>query len=337
MATIKDIAKRAGVSTCTVSKILSGGRDHQRYSAACRERVQAAADSLGFVPNRVAHALRTGSTGIIGFAIEWPSLGTGNGFQAAMIAACEAAARRQGLHLLVIGPRGSDSALTSALHLLTQNQCDGVIIPGGHHSPAQLAQLKPHRAQIAFLGQVPAGFLGGELDDGAGVTAAVDHLIAHHHRHIAWIETAGCDRLALRYEAFSRACNHHHVSALRIGLPAYPAESDDEQRVAHVRDALIAQQHAIATCSAMVCYHDLTAIGAYAALAHLGRAVGHEVAVIGFDNVHAATAIPALTTVDHELPALAEAALTSLQGMQELTHIAPRLIIRPSSQFTATN
>ncbi len=356
MTTLKDIATRAGVSTCTVSKILGAGSGHERYSAGCQSRVRAAAQALGFVPNHAARALRTGATGIVAFAVDWAPEGAGNAFQAAMISACEAAARTRGLHLLVVGTRGGlptdpptttatarpPSAVRAALELAERRQCDGIVIPGGKLSRGDLDALRGRDGRIAvsFLGQVPGGCAGAELDDGAGVAAAVRHLAGLGHRRLAWVETAARERQALRRAAFTAACEGLGLDARVLSIPVYPA-AGDESHVAHARAALLARHAEIADRTAFVCYHDLLALGVYAALHELGRSVPRYASVVGFDNVHAATALPAMTTVDHELPALAEAAMAALSSPNDDSGsgtdqdrgvlIAPRLIIRAST------
>lgn len=351
MPTLRDIATRAGVSTCTVSKILSHGSGHERYSVDCRSRVRAAADALGFSPNHAARALRTGTTGIVAIAIDWAPEGAGDGFAAAMIAACEAAARKRGLHLLVVGKRDAQrnaqrdadsvsapapaeesgqSAVRVALSLAERRQCDGLVVFGGKLAQGDLAALRGSRVAASFLCQVPKGFAGAELDDGAGVAEAVRHLVALGHTRFAWIEPTGSDRQDLRREAFIATCASARVDARALRLPAYPG-AGDEIRVAHTRAALLARRAELADRTAFVCYHDLTALGTYAALADLGRSIPRDASVIGFDNVHATTALPAMTAVDHVLPALAEAAMAALKDGAGRILVAPRLIIRGST------
>jgi DNA-binding LacI/PurR family transcriptional regulator len=329
---MRQIADRAGVSTCTVSKILSGGSGHERYSDECRKRVEAAARALGFVPNHAARALRTGATGIIAFAISWPA-SSNAGFEAAMIAACEGAALERGHRLLMVGAHRGRSAAALAAETARSRQCDGIVIPGLGLAGDDLTALRRCSVPVSFWGTVPGPKLRGcELDDGAGVAAAVEHLADLGHRRVAWIDLGGAAHVEERRRAAVTAATARTLDLRCIRLSGYPRPLADETAITHARAELLQRRAEYADRSALVCYHDLLALGAYAALRELGREVPRDVSVVGFDNVHAATALPALTTIDHELEALAEAAIELLSTKApEIRRIPPRLVVRAST------
>ena len=234
MPTLRDIAARAGVSTCTVSRILKGGKGLERFSDACGERVRKAARELEFTPNFVAKSLRTGTTGIVAFAVNWADAAGGNAFQAAMISACESAARRLGSHLLVVGDGAGQSAARAALGLAARRLCDSIIIPGGCVNSDDVDAILASGAPVSFFGALPDGVeVGAELDDAVGIESAVRHLANLGHRRLAWV---GYDDrpTCRRRERFTSACAASGLEGRQAGIPSC-AVAGDEASIAHTR------------------------------------------------------------------------------------------------------
>jgi LacI family repressor for deo operon, udp, cdd, tsx, nupC, and nupG len=332
MTTMRDIAERSGVSVCTVSRILSSGTGRERFSEDCRRRVREAAQALNYSPNHAAQSLRTGATGIVVFAVNWAPSAGGNAFQAALIMACEAAVRQRGLHLLVVGGGRDGSATRELLKLAARRQCDGIIAVSSQVNRTDVNALIASGTPLSFLGNVPRrARVGAEIDDEAGVSAAVQHLAALGHRCLIWIEEHGNGpTIRARRSGFDSVCAQLGLDGRRLTLPPVP-DMCDQARIGHTCSSLLARRDELSDRTALICYNDLLAIGAYAALAELGRRPPSQVSIVGFDDVHAATALPAMTTIDHELPALAEAALAALYGGPRYTLITPRLLVRDST------
>jgi DNA-binding LacI/PurR family transcriptional regulator len=331
MTTLRDIAERAGVSTCAVSKILNGASGHERFSNTCQERVRTAAKDLGFMLNSVARALRTGTTGIIAFAVNWAPARGSRGFQAAMIEACEGATRHQGSHLLVVGGGADRSAAKAVMELAARRQCDGIIIPGAGLGHDEIDALLTCGTPVSFFGDLPdEAERGVDIDNQAGIESAVQHLASLGHRRLAWLGKSDLSRTCKRRNGFVSSCTALGLDGRLVDIPPY-LEHGDEACIAHARSALLDRRSDLADRTALVCYHDLLALGAYAAFAELGWQVPHQVSIVGFDNVHAATALPSLTTIDHELYAMAEGALMALHEEPRRRLVTPRLVVRSSS------
>jgi LacI family transcriptional regulator len=122
--TLTDVAARAGVSATTASYILNGRTLEMRISSDTEERVQLAAQELGYRPNRTAQSLRTASTRIIGVVTDYVA---GGMFSARILAGANAAARSQG-HVLMIGETDGDaSVMTDLVHEFVDRQVDGLL------------------------------------------------------------------------------------------------------------------------------------------------------------------------------------------------------------------
>jgi LacI family transcriptional regulator len=287
-ATITDVARRANVSTATVSRVLSGGgaaRDETR------ERVLAAARELGYRPSGVARSLRQRATRTLGLIVT----DIENPFFPELVRTVEDAAREQGYAILLCNASDDPEREAGYLDLLVDRWVDGVVIAASNLGVRHREWLLAAPLPIVLVNSVDRAIdlptiasdsvLGGRL--------AAEHLVALGHRRFG-IVTAGPRNL----DAPDRLRGAQ--SALReAGIPSSDAHvAIEEPTVAGGQRAAAAMLAGDPAVTALVAYNDLMAIGAMRAVRASERRVPDDISVVGFDDVDLAAFVdPPLTTI----------------------------------------
>jgi LacI family transcriptional regulator len=308
VVTLQDVARRAGVSTATASRIVNGSP--KPVSDTLRERVAAAAAELQYVPNAHAQGLarsRRGAVGVIVHDVSDP-------YFAEITRGLQRVATAHGRLVMICNSYRDPARELEYVELLRAHQAAAIVLAGsGYHDAAFTRELRGKlRAyervggRVAAIGRheragdavVPDNLTGGFL--------AGDHLYALGHTDIGVIAgprelTTTTDRLA----GLRRAAREHGR-----GLPArrvVHAGFDRDSGAAAAADLLAAYPR----LTAIAALNDSMAIGA---LAHL-RAAGRRVAVIGFDDMPIARDVtPTLTTVRLPLVDMGERAMSLALG-----------------------
>lgn len=292
---IKDVAHHAGVSTSTVSLVLTS-QPKARISAATRERVRAAASELGYVPNSVARSLRTKRTKTIGLISD--QIAT-TPFAVRMVEAAQNVARDQG-HLIFLVNTGSDGAAQrQAVDALVNQHVDGFIFACMWHQVVEPPANLP--AGTVFLDARPAGggFPAVVPDDHGGAKAAVQELVRHGHRRIAYLgsgEPPVPIASGLRRAGYLQALQAAGIEAnpdLQVDVPLTTAAGGVEAAGALLD--LPEQRRP----TAIFCFNDRIAMGAYRAARHRGLEIPRDLSVVGYDDQQfiAEALDPPLTTV----------------------------------------
>jgi DNA-binding LacI/PurR family transcriptional regulator len=196
-----DVAAAAGVSTATVSMVLSGAGG-TRITEETSERVREAARAIGYAPNSVARSLRTQRTRMVGLVSD--TIAT-TPFAGGMLAGANAVAREQG-HLVVFVNTDDDEAQErTAIDALVGQRVDAIVYARMWHQIVSVPEGLP--AETVFLDCRPEG--GGAAavvpDDRQGGVAAVRELLAAGHRRIAYVDApqdSGVVASQLRYEGY---------------------------------------------------------------------------------------------------------------------------------------
>jgi DNA-binding LacI/PurR family transcriptional regulator len=301
-----DVARRAGVSTRTVSNVVN---EFPLVSDELRQRVRRAIDELGYQPNLAARHLRRGRSGMIGLAV--PELSAPYFSELAGLVIAEA--RRHSYTVVVEQTDGDPGRERQLLHRSDRGQLvDGLIF-----SPLGLGQADLRRD----AGTTPVVLLGEHIKDGSfdhvgldNVTAARDataHLIGLGHRRIAAI---GDQSRSPGETGQLRSAGYR--DALRAGGLKYrpslviPASSFHRRSGADAMDRLLDRPK---PPDAVFCYNDLLAIGAMHTVLRRGLRVPDDIAIVGFDDIEESRfAFPALTTVTPDKGELARRAVAQL-------------------------
>ncbi len=336
---IRELARRSGVSTATVSRALN---DRAEVSEATRARIRQLASELGYAPNEPARTLVRRRSDTIGLV--WDSgqeaQGRHNPFLLGMLSAVRTALSEADYHLMLLTTAGADDPDSAYLQAVRRHNLEGVIVLT---TPPDDRCLRALAASPVPCAGIDTAFTGPHTvrvssDNAAGAEAAVEHLHALGHRRIATVTgPLHLPPAAERLAGYRRAC-------LRLRLPVpeeYVAEGDfflGSGQAAARRLLSLAEPP-----TAIFAAGDQMAIGAMHAAADAGLSVPGDLAVVGFDDIDAASLVrPALTTVAQDQRALGEAAVAALRGLLDAEpgaarqpaapHIVPtRLLVRGSS------
>jgi LacI family transcriptional regulator len=187
MATLSDVASRAGVSVSAVSRVLTGASD-ARVSDATRERIRRAAAELDYRPNHAARALKKQRTDVVGLIV--PDLT--NALFTELMSGAEEEAERQGYVVLLARAEGvsaSGGPSGAIARLIGEGRVDAAIVQiGDETGRADLQRLISSGLPIVFANSVaPAGSGSVILDDQAGVGVATAHLVELGHTRIGFL------------------------------------------------------------------------------------------------------------------------------------------------------
>jgi DNA-binding LacI/PurR family transcriptional regulator len=322
-----DVARLAGVSHITVSRVLNG---HPSVSEKTRQRVLDAIQTLGYRRNTVARALKSGRSSTIGVVIagselfELPRILTG----------VEAVAREAGYWVnLASWQGGGEEELAETLQRLTDQSVEAIAVIADR--PGVLAALNSVTSRVpvtvVMSGDVPnPGLAFVELDQESGARQAVRHLLGLGHRTVAHF--SGALRV---YDARARVAGWRDELTAAGAPPGELLEGDFTAESGYRLARRVAEPGELPT--ALFVGNDQMAMGVLAAFAELGIRVPEDVSLVGFDDVAgSAFLVPSLTTVRQDFVALGATSvrliLDQLAGSApEHVKIEPRLIVRRST------
>lgn len=299
--TIADVARHAGVSGMTVSRVLSGAAP---VSAATGERVRQAVRALGYRPNAAARHLASGSAHRLGLIYTNPSQAYLSELLVGALDECAA----HGLQLVLA--RASDPARRRReLRALLADGVDAFVLPPAVcDDPRLLALLRCASARwVALSPAEPARHPASiAVDDFEAARALTAHLIGLGHRRIGFI--AGDPA----YRASADRCAGYLHALAAAGLSPGPME----QGLFSFQSGLEAATRLLAhvpRCTALFASNDDMAAGALAAAARSGLVVPRQLSIVGFDDTPiAATVSPAITTMRQPIAEMARTAVQLL-------------------------
>ncbi|OAN43638.1 LacI family transcriptional regulator [Chloroflexus islandicus] len=289
-----DVARLAGVSQTTVSFVVNNVTS-AAISQETRDRVWAAIHALGWRPNAMARSLRTRHSQTLGLISD--EVVTSPYAVRIILGAQEAAWAGQQM-LLVVNTSGQRDIEQTALQFMLERRVEGLMYAAMYHHevtpPPELTQAPVVLVNCFVADRSLPAIVPDEVQGGYTATEA---LIRRGHRRIAFInEIIPMPALFGRLEGYRQALAAY-------GLPFDPALVQSCHSNAHdAFAAALALLERDDRPTAIFCFNDKMAMGAYDAIKRLGLRIPHDVAVIGFDNLEliAAQLYPPLTTV--ELP-----------------------------------
>ena len=285
--TLADVARHAGVSIQTVSRVAN---DRGETSAETRAQVLRVIAQLGYRPNAVARSLRASATRTIGILV--PDIT--NPFFPALFRGAEDEANRAG-YAMFLGNVVEDVARELAmLGVMEDRRVDGVIICSSRLTDADLlASLRRHRNAVVVNRIVPSTLAGVvRVDYRDAAAKAVEHLAAIGCRTLAYIGGPIDSRGgAERAEAFEGAVRRLGLCA----IPGHPLQTSPTIEGGQQAAGLLLREYP--DLDGLFCYNDLIAAGSMMACAQAGRLVPDDIAIVGCDDIDLAALInPSLTT-----------------------------------------
>ncbi|MFC3385540.1 LacI family DNA-binding transcriptional regulator [Couchioplanes azureus] len=314
---MNDVARRAGVSLKTVSRVVNG---ETTVDPALAARVRAAVAALGYRPNLGASLLRRNDrrTGTIGLLLD----DSGDPFSALLHRAVEDEARARGVDVLT-GSLDDDPVREQELATaFARRHADGLILAPVAPDQGYLARELHPGTPVVFVHRPAAGYRADTVlaTDRSGAAAATRHLLDHGHRRIAFLGAA--PRIAT-----ARSRRQGYRDAMReAGLPTCEAVAR-ESRSPAVTAALLALAE---PPTALFAAQRRLTVGALRALRRAG--LHRRVALVGFDDLPLADLLePALTVVAEEPAVMGRAAACALFERIEGHNGEPREIAIPTT------
>ncbi|SDQ36120.1 LacI family DNA-binding transcriptional regulator [Thermostaphylospora chromogena] len=295
-ATIREVAKAAGLSPAAVSYALRG----MQVSEKTAERVRRVAAELGYEADPIARALAIGKTGVIGLlcgSLEdlWQqSLGVGIG----------RALNDQDRYALILDAAGDPDRERSLAQRLRDQRVDGLIVQPVDPAAGFWAELCAHLPVVAIGDALAGARTAGEVvfDNRRGATMALEHLRDSGHRRLAVLTPT-------RPSTPDRPADVHVAAeAERLGLDVTLVTAPHSLAGATgVACDLLARPR---PPTAVFCFADSIAYGVYAAAAERGLRIPEDISVMGYD-AHPMSGLlrPALTTVDWDIAGIVRAAV----------------------------
>ena len=328
--TIRDIARVAGVSVATVSRVMN---DRPDVSPETRESVLRVARAHNFTTNRSARGLSVGRPGLIGFTLPWVD----EHYFTGILAGATEALHEQEQRVVLCPTHHEHDREVSLLERLMNGTTDGAIVLLPEESPAELRALNEHG--FPFVVADPRQ----PLDEGvpvvsaahaSGARSATEHLIRLGHRRIGLITgfpgwTATEERIAGYKTALASA-----------GLPLQSelvVEGEFNAEAGYVAAARLLDR--VDRPTAIFASNDNTAVGTMRAALERGMRIPEDISIVGFDDTEVARNVwPRLTTVRQPLAELGRTAVSLLNRLIEgqrtealRIELATRLIVREST------
>lgn len=316
--TLREVARAAGVSTASASRALAR---HGAVSAGLRQRIQAAADRLGYTPNLAARSLAGRGSGLVGVMVD----SLAEPLIADTVAALERRLAAAGYGLLIVAARESPAHRLGALRELLSRGAEALVLAEPAHGQELAAELRARGLPwIALAEDLAGGAVAVDPGRRRGAELAGRYLLDLGHRRIGVIAaTAG-----------TAAGVADALADGNLALPAVAPPTRDAEAAQAAMRLLLGQGD---PPSAVVCGSDLYALAAVRACLGQGIAVPGTISIIGFgDAEFARRAIPALTTVRLSAGGigvqLAEGLLACLEGRPALAFAAAvKLVVREST------
>lgn len=300
MATIKDVAKEAGVSIATTSRVINNA-PHTSETAIIA--VKEAMNKLGYRPNANARALVSKSSNTIGVLVNdvsAPFFGT-------MVKAIDTIANEQEKQLLIGSGYHNATKERNAINLLINSRCESLVIHSKGLSDQELTTLANEIPGMVVINRVVPDIASRciALDNRRGSYIATEYLIKNGHKHIGYIcSSHDIDDAHDRKAGYLDALRDHGIESTDNYIEyGEPDELGGEQAVVN----LIAKNLPI---TAIATYNDYMAAGCMTLLQENGIQIPDDMSVIGFDDGHIARYIyPRLTTIRYPIQVMANEAV----------------------------
>lgn len=319
---IYDIAKEAGVSITTVSRVVN---NKENISPKTKAKVKAVLEKYNYTPNAIARGLvrkSMKSIGILTIDIRDPHYST----TAYII---EQEFSKLGYSVILCNTGGKESESINYIKMLVERNVDGFILIGSVFNDDIIKS-----SLLSHANNIPTVLVNGFLeikntysvlvDDFYGISLCVDHLVEKNHKDIVYVKDSNTYSGDQKKEGFIAAMNKH---GLKI----------DDNSIVTVERGLQGGYEAVEkfinsnkNFSAIVFGEDITAMGGIKKLRELGKSIPDDVAVTGFNNsIFAQCSIPELTTVDNKVETVGSLSVKLLNDLMENNNATSNILIRP--------
>ncbi len=286
---IQEVARRANVSTATISRVLNGS---SKVKPETFERVKKLIEELHYVPNTSARSLRVGKTQLLGLIVS----DINNPFFPELIDYFESLAREQEIDVIFTHTNYQPDRLEHCLHRLIERNVDGIAICTSETNPEAYAYAARHKRPFVLMSQAGTRtpYNNIYVDHAHGMMEAITHLHELGHRRIGFIAgpsnfTSVVNRRKVFYKAMEACGMKVHEQWIFQG----------DLHVEGGEAAMSTLLRMSAQPTALMCTNDLMAIGALREAHAQGVNVPKDLSIIGFDNLPVCNlTTPPLSSVD---------------------------------------
>lgn len=318
-STILDVARQAGVSISTVSRVLNGSAPVDEATA---ERVRAVVLALNYTPHAAARTLASRRTNTIGLLLQ----DIGGEFYTPLLRGIEAVASESGFDLLIHSTFTSQPGKVTR-RALGEHNTDGLLVFNAALDAAELVRLHQIAFPVVLMHQSPPKGITIPvitIENQAGAQDIVDHLIDVHHRsRIVFVQgPAGNEDSGQRERGYRRSLNKHDLPF----DPSMVVRGGFEANLARL--AVLQLLSTGASFDAIFAGDDDNAIGVVQALRETGRRVPEDVSVAGFDDsLFARILTPPLTTIHAPIEQVGREAARQLIHLIHGEQVERRLVL----------
>jgi LacI family transcriptional regulator len=299
MITIRDVARQAGVSVATVSRVLNNS---SAVTADTRDAVLAAVDALGYRPNANAQALATQISDTIGVVV----MDVSDPFFGALVKAVDTVAQRVHKHVLISNSWHQEEKERHAIEVLIRQRCNALVVHAKTLSDGELTQFMDHVPGMVLINRTIPGYEHRCvcLDNVTGAQVATRMLLQQGHQRIGFLSSSHpIEDVSQRREGWLQALSEQGIRPQESWIAQ--AEPDMQGGEAAMVELLGRNLHLTAVFS----YNDGMAAGALTALKDNGIQVPQHFSVIGFDDIPISRYTdPQLTTVRYPIVSMAKLA-----------------------------
>ncbi|HCE2176675.1 TPA: substrate-binding domain-containing protein [Vibrio parahaemolyticus] len=330
MATMKDIAKLAGVSTSTVSHVINKTRF---VSEEISERVNNAAKELNYyAPSALARSLKVNRTKTIGMLVTTST----NPFFGEVVKGVERSCYHKGYSLILCNTEGDNERMRQSINTLLQKRVDGLILMCSSLEGERIDVFERYPdIPVVVMDWGPMLFTSDKIQDNSlrGGYLAAKYLIDCGHTEIGCITGPLIKHQAqMRYEGYKRAMNE---AGLEFNAN-WIIESDFECEGGYQAFKKMAERGTLP--SSIFVSNDMMAMGVINAANELGIKVPDDLSIIGYDDIHIAKFMsPSLTTIHQPKYRLGQAAVETLvrrlddkSNEAQVVQLEPTLVVRNS-------
>ncbi|WP_070971774.1 substrate-binding domain-containing protein [Vibrio sonorensis] len=329
MATMKDIAKLAGVSTSTVSHVINQSR---YVSEEISDRVNKAAQELNYTPSALARSLKMNRTRTLGMLVTTST----NPFFGEVVKGVERSCYQEGYNLILCNTEGDHDRMRASIDTLLQKRVDGLILMCSSLEGEKLEIFDKYPdIPVVVMDWGPMLFTSDKIQDNSlrGGYMATNYLIEQGHRDIGCITGPLIRHQAqMRYEGFKKAMIESELDFNANWIVESDFEADGGYHAFNTMYAKGPLPSAIFVCN------DMMAMGVINAATEKGVSIPSELSVIGYDDIHISKFMtPALTTIHQPKYRLGQAAVKTLLSKIEkesnesvLVQLEPTLVERKS-------
>lgn len=332
--TLSKVAVLAGVSTSTVSLVLSGKGDQRRIPQETRDRVRQAAEDLNYAPNLLTRSLRRGRTNVLSFFTSFRHREWGDLYMDRVSSAVETAGGEFGYDILVHG--NFRRSLKEMYQFLNGGMADGLLLFAPQPDDPLLEMLRRSPLPVVLVnGRDPLGQYSSARDEvEQGIELVVDAFLDAGHRRIAALGSVGAD---VRDSDDRIVRFRQSLERRGLGLPDGAVAWVEKDPRPGLEKILAGPEPP----TALFCWHDWIAYRALEALESMGVDVPGELSIIGYDGLHwPSTSRHICTSIEVDLRAIAHAAVRLLDQSiadpsAESAHEIVPVRLRPGTTLAA--